>query len=780
MPENSYHCKPGLFMVEPGQLFVRELHVNELTAGTINSFLSTASECVIGVSATYGSKRTLSAIAISTRSVVLVIRISSKGNRNTHNINLLRARILCNAKLKKLSFDAERVACGLLNDHKLHISHLVDVQSLTAAETRWSNAALLKALGHESGDDREKILEVFNGEDKANNELRRAALRSWATWRVVTLPNWSNTIKIQTGIIDTKKLEAEVLASLGSLVRNLDRLRAMKPTKVKNDISQKFTTKKGDVNMELTRFKTRARFSENQRIVVHAPRHDNETSTIRARLQKVNGRQIVVALQQKIPSSAKQINMYTFGREDPTSAEQERTEVVLQVLQRTQKFFSLALARAIFLEGNTDALIPHNPLTSNDIVSPACNQDRPLNPSQMQAVKRILSPLLQHFVVVVQGPPGTGKTTVIASTVKSLMGGMTESNRSVWLIAQSNVAVKNIAEKLASTDFWDFKLLVSKDFHFDWHEHLYHRIESNIIRSDEFADQLVGTDRLLAGSRVILCTLSMFSHPRLSPSGFTSLVPVETVIIDEASQIEIGDYVPVISKFGKTIRKLVFIGDDKQLPPYGQEEVKELRSIFEVKRFRKNIVFLDTQYRMPVPIGQFLSRQMYHGRLKSVHKITDKSCCRLVDVPRGKESLAGSSFKNVEEAAAVIRIAKHMHKTKKCYRIITPYDGQRGLIEDLLKRERLPWEDKCFCVDSFQGNEEDHIIISIVRSEKVGFLNNRRRSNVMLSRCKKSMVICTSRQFLTGKAADTLLGALEKRLGPDAWTDVRELVSESE
>ena len=38
----------------------------------------------------------------------------------------------------------------------------------------------------------------------------------------------------------------------------------------------------------------------------------------------------------------------------------------------------------------------------------------------------------------------------------------------IWLVAQSNVAVKNIAEKLASSDFVEFKILVSKDFHFDW------------------------------------------------------------------------------------------------------------------------------------------------------------------------------------------------------------------------------------------------------------------------------------------------------------------------
>lgn len=67
---------------------------------------------------------------------------------------------------------------------------------------------------------------------------------------------------------------------------------------------------------------------------------------------------------------------------------------------------------------------------------------------------------------------------------------------------------------------------------------------------------------MLAGSRVILCTLSMVSHPKLS--SFMRVVPPRTVIFDEASQIEVGDYFPLLCRFRSTLGKLVFIGDDKQ------------------------------------------------------------------------------------------------------------------------------------------------------------------------------------------------------------------------
>jgi len=115
---------------------------------------------------------------------------------------------------------------------------------------------------------------------------------------------------------------------------------------------------------------------------------------------------------------------------------------------------------------------------------------------------------------------------------------------------------------------------------------------------------------------------------------------------------------------------------------------------------------------------------------------------------------------------------------KKQFRIITPYDAQRSLIEERLKLRGLEWKDKCFNVDSFQGsfsqyicdhhvyrlfvvgNEEDYIVISLVRSMALGFLADLRRTNVMLTRCKKGMIICTSQNFMKRAGWDSLVGNL--------------------
>ena len=85
-----------------------------------------------------------------------------------------------------------------------------------------------------------------------------------------------------------------------------------------------------------------------------------------------------------------------------------------------------------------------------------------------------------------------------------------------------------------------------------------------MIESGDFCRTTEENERLLLGARVILCTISMLSTDRLMECGFTKVVPVQTIVVDEASQIEVGDYLPILARYRTTLRKMVFIGDDKQ------------------------------------------------------------------------------------------------------------------------------------------------------------------------------------------------------------------------
>ncbi len=95
------------------------------------------------------------------------------------------------------------------------------------------------------------------------------------------------------------------------------------------------------------------------------------------------------------------------------------------------------------------------------------------------------------------------------------------------------------------------------------HEHLYQKIKDNIITSDLFSMPGL-VQKTLQGTHIILCTLSMISNPKLQRAGITQMVPVVNVIIDEASQIEVGQYIPLFKTFGKSLRKMCLVGDDKQ------------------------------------------------------------------------------------------------------------------------------------------------------------------------------------------------------------------------
>lgn len=75
----------------------------------------------------------------------------------------------------------------------------------------------------------------------------------------------------------------------------------------------------------------------------------------------------------------------------------------------------------------------------------------------------------------------------------------------VYACCASNVAARNIAIALAKTD-QQFRLLVSKDFFFEWHEDLYGKlgprlIVGNALKPDLKRDEL---DTLMGGVRVVV------------------------------------------------------------------------------------------------------------------------------------------------------------------------------------------------------------------------------------------------------------------------------------
>jgi Rad3-related DNA helicase len=177
---------------------------------------------------------------------------------------------------------------------------------------------------------------------------------------------------------------------------------------------------------------------------------------------KVEGRKVTICLQGSFHGH-KAPSVSTVGKERLTTAEGLRENIILRALQGSNPILKLPFVQLIWLPSESPDVKITQEARPPFPLSPSLSF---LNTSQQIAVRAIISDPASEPLVLIQGPPGTGKTSVIACATQIMAS--ERPPRTVWLIAQSNVAVKNIAEKLAKTDFLDFKLLVSREFHFDW------------------------------------------------------------------------------------------------------------------------------------------------------------------------------------------------------------------------------------------------------------------------------------------------------------------------
>ncbi|ETW82995.1 hypothetical protein HETIRDRAFT_152688 [Heterobasidion irregulare TC 32-1] len=210
----------------------------------------------------------------------------------------------------------------------------------------------------------------------------------------------------------------------------------------------------------------------------------------------------------------------------------------------------------------------------------------------------------------------------------------------------------------------------------------------------------------------------------------------------------------VFHKFKKDQTKVSFFGDPKQrgclIPPRGAEQAKLKIIPSSISSISETAYLLDTHYKTLITL-RFLSKHVYDNKLRSERAIKRPSRIQFMDVCKGEERRSGSKSKNIEEVHTIVRLVKqYYNKTDFC--VITPYAAQRAAISMQLKKENLRF-DRVFNVDSFQGNEADYVIVSALPALE-------EPDKRMLTRCKKGMVIVTSRQFLRGGGGGKMLGLL--------------------
>lgn len=399
-----------------------------------------------------------------------------------------------------------------------------------------------------------------------------------------------------------------------------------------------------------------------------------------------------------------------------------------------------------------------------------------LNSSQQQAVKGILE---NNEVSIIHGPPGTGKTTTLVEAILQLV----RRKEKVLVSAPSNTAVDHIARGLATKginllrvgnntkideaifkftvegklqqgkqlkeikelkiraeQFRKMALKYKRSFGKAEREQrklLFQEVKN--IRTEIKKLQHYNEQKLFAEAEVILGTPIGLYDAGLKKEGF------QTLIIDEAGQC----LEPLAWCIIPLAEKLVLAGDHLQLPPtvLSNEAARNgfNRSILETALPHSQFVFLlDTQYRMRPAIAGFSSAYFYENLLKTSDSIKNEGLhITFIDTAgtgfEETEGNGGGSLQNTGEARLVQFLLKNEIKDATQTAVIAPYAGQVAALKELLATQS-----NVNTIDSFQGQEKDTIIISLVRSNDdgvIGFLKDYRRMNVAITRAKNQLII---------------------------------------
>ncbi|KAF9909958.1 NFX1-type zinc finger-containing protein 1 [Linnemannia zychae] len=223
----------------------------------------------------------------------------------------------------------------------------------------------------------------------------------------------------------------------------------------------------------------------------------------------------------------------------------------------------------------------------------------------------------------------------------------------------------------------------------------------------------------------------------------------------------------IISALTPTIQHLILIGDHQQLrPSMSVDDLKELN--IDVSLFERLVTnhfpysMLDCQRRMRPEIRKLI-RPIYKNlwdhdsvcHYENVRGMVDNLWFLTHDEP----DMVGqnNSHINMHEVGVAAKLAVYLLQQDydpHQITIITMYAGQRLKIMERLRQSVVPGasEIRVSTVDGFQGEENDIIILSLVRSNNnnsIGFLKTSNRICVGLSRAKKGMYILGNAQLLT-------------------------------
>ena len=425
------------------------------------------------------------------------------------------------------------------------------------------------------------------------------------------------------------------------------------------------------------------------------------------------------------------------------------------------------------------------------------NKSIETNKSQKLAVEKAIK---EENIFLIQGPPGTGKTTVIKEIIQQHL--YKYPNDKILVVSQANVAVDNVIRGLLDSKI----TLISEDnivrcgnvgsisqdikhiiFENKKEEYL-KRVKSTIFTDSEKdkyrkewvnildnpKDETLIGECILKNHQLIGATCVGLEKKKL---GLNEII-FDLVIVDEAGKALPGEILIPINR----AKKLILIGDHKQLPPivnpalYDNKkcdisnilEDDEKEDFLNESFFKRlyeacpssNKTMLNTQFRMPNSIGTIVSELFYiDEKLENgVNTFSKKPIIfskniNLIDMSKIKEykenRLGNSGPFNEKECEVLVKTIDYIRKNgyQKRIVVITPYKNQKRYLEEAVKYAKLCDVD-INTIDAFQGDEEDIVIYCTTRSrQKTNYFSYASRLNVALSRVKSELIIIGSKDY---------------------------------
>jgi superfamily I DNA and/or RNA helicase len=273
-------------------------------------------------------------------------------------------------------------------------------------------------------------------------------------------------------------------------------------------------------------------------------------------------------------------------------------------------------------------------------------------------------------------------------------------------------------------------------------------------------------------------------------STFLEQINFETVIIEEAAEVLESHISSILTR---NTRQLILIGDHQQLRPnpYNYEICKKYN--FDVSLFERLInnkvpySYLEYQRRMRPEFADFVRliyKNSYTDHESTKNKVNNKGFSSNIHFLNHKnledmnQGLASKS--NPYEAKFIAYLAQYIMlqgvKLEKIT-ILTMYIAQVLLIRDELKKLNLDTRlIKVVSVDNYQGEENDYILLSLVRSNKnneIGFLKTFNRVCVAFSRAVLGFYVLGN--------FECLLAGQSKNSDPEntqqLWTEIYKLAT---